>query len=66
MKVIFDLDTIGNGRSGWFRCGDYHLACIIPIEAVVMSTVTQQVLRTVEGFPDEQTDGTGFLRRGRL
>ena len=41
MEMIFDSDTGSIGRSGWFRCGDDHLACVIFIEALVVSTVTQ-------------------------
>ncbi len=32
MKMIFYNRTWAIGRSGWFRYGDYHLACIILIE----------------------------------
>ena len=63
MKMIIYLDTGGNGRSGWLRCRDYHLACIILIEAVVISAIAQRVLRTVEGFPDEQSDRMWICRR---
>ncbi len=41
MKMIFDDRTWATGRSGWFRYGDYQLACIIIIEVLVISTITQ-------------------------
>ena len=41
MKIIFDIDTGAIGRSGWFRCGDSHLACVILIETFIVSTITQ-------------------------
>ena len=63
MEMIFDSDTGAIGRSVWFRCGDSHLACVILIEASVVSTVTQWVLRSVEGFPYEQSYWTWARRR---
>ena len=41
MEMIFDDRTWACGRSGWFRYGDHHLACIILIEALVVFTITQ-------------------------
>ena len=66
MELIFDSDTGAIGRSGWFRFGDSHLACVILIEAFVVSTVTQLVLRSVEGFPDERSYWTWDRRRRGL
>jgi hypothetical protein len=66
MQMIFDDRTWAFGGNGWFRYGDCHLAIIILIEVSVLTTVTQRVLRSVEGFPDEQTNRTWVRRRGRL
>ena len=41
MKMIFDSNTGSIGRSGRFKCGDSHLACVILIEVFVVSTVTK-------------------------
>ena len=41
MEMIFDNRTWAIVRSGWFRYGDYHLACVIIIEVVAISTITQ-------------------------
>jgi hypothetical protein len=66
MEMIFDSDTGAIGRSGWFSCRDNHLACVILIEAFVLSTVTQWVLRSIEGFLDEQSNWTWTCRRRGL
>ena len=63
MEMIFYDRTWAIGRSGWFRYGDYHLACIILIEVFVIFTITQCVLRSVEGFSDEQSNRTWGPRR---
>ena len=66
MKMIFDGDTRDIGRSGWFGCRDNHLASIILIEGFVVSTITQGVFRSVEGFPDEQSDWTWACRSFKM
>ncbi len=41
MEMIFDNRAMAIGRSGWFRYGDFHLACVILIDVFVIFTITQ-------------------------
>ena len=41
MEMILDIDIGAIGSSVWLRRGDNHLACVILVEAFVVSTVMQ-------------------------
>ena len=58
MKVILNVDTRAFGRGGWFWCADNHLASLILVKVFVVSTVSQRVFRSVERFPDVQSNWT--------
>ena len=64
MKVIIDVDTRAIGRNGLFWCGDNHLASLILIEVVVVSTVAQRVFGSVEGFPNVRSNRYGLVQGG--
>ena len=64
--MILDVDTSAIGRDGWFWCADNHFTGLILIEVVVVMAVAQRVFRSVEGFPNIQSDRTWARTRWSL
>ena len=66
MKMILDVDTRAIGRDVWFWCTDNHFTGLILVEVVIVSAVAQRVFRSVEGFPNIQSNWSGFVQGGVL
>ena len=59
MKIILDnVDKIAVGRDGWFWCVDNHFTGLILIEVFIVLNVAQRVFRSIEGFPNIQSNWT--------
>ena len=63
MKMILDVDTRAIGKDGWFWSANNHFTGLILVEVVVVSAVAQGVFRSVEGFPNIQSNWTWVCTR---
>ena len=64
MKMILDVDTRAIGRGGWFWCADNHLTGLVLIEDFFVLAIAQKVFRSVEGFPNIQSNQTWVCTGG--